>query len=323
MKSFEYKNAQTLEEAQIAASPDWNITQYYAGGTDQLSLLKHDIISPERLINLKKIQGLDDIVLNKKEVKIGSTVTLSDIIKHASLNKRFPVLARAASLVASPQLRNMATIAGNLCQRPRCWYYRGDFNCLRKGGDICYSVGGENKYHCIIGGDPCFIIHPSDMAVCLTALDASVVIYEKKKEQLVALDNFYVLPEDDLLRENILKPHQIIKSIQIPNPEKETVTYFEKVRERQSWDFAIVSVALSLKVKNKKVIKGKLVLGGVAPKPWTDSRWNEALKDMDLNSRSIDSFVQNILADADVMDQNEYKIQMTRNLVKHMLSSAG
>jgi len=323
MKSFEYKHARSLKEAQKLSASDWSNTQFYAGGTDQLSLLKHEIITPQRLINLKTIEGLNTISTHRDFTEIGALVTLSEIIKHQEILKRLPVIAKTAGLVASPQLRNVATIAGNLCQRPRCWYFRGDFDCLRKSGDICYAVGGENKYHCIIGGDPCFIVHPSDMAVCLMALDSNVVIYDKNKERMISLDDFFILPEENPYRENILEPNQIITSVHVPHSGKGIMNVYEKVRERQSWDFPIVSVAMSLQLDGNLVKKGKIVLGGVAPKPWTEKSMNDDLKDLKLNKKPINDFSNTILKDADVMDQNDYKVQMARNLVQHMLQSAG
>jgi xanthine dehydrogenase YagS FAD-binding subunit len=183
-------------------------------------------------------------------------------------------------------------------------------------------VGGEDKYHCIIGGDPCFIVHPSDMAVCLMALDSKVVIYEKNQKRTIPLDDFFVLPEDNPHRENILKAGQIITSIRVPLPGKKTITLYEKVRERQSWDFSIVSVAMSLELVGNIVKKGKIVLGGVAPKPWTDKSVNDALKNLKLDTPSITKFSNSILKDAEPMERNNYKVQMVRNLVQHLLQNA-
>ncbi len=319
MKSFEYVHAHSLEEAQKFAGSDWNSRLLYAGGTDQLSMIKHDIDRPDRLVNLKRIPHLNKLEKGREGLRIGSLVTVSDLVKDPHIKKNYTVLYEAAMHIATPQLRNMATVGGNLCQRPRCWYFRGDFPCIRKGGDTCFAVGGENKYHCIIGGDPCFIVHPSDLAVALMALDARVVIYDNHKEEKTALKDFFVLPEKDPLRENRLQPGQIITAVEIPAPAPGTWSHYDKVKERGSWDFALVSAALVVSGDKRKITSGRLAFGGVAPVPWMDEDIIRQLADLSTEKAALKGFSEKLFRDAVTLGQNEYKIRMARNLVLSMM----
>lgn len=319
MNRFKYKQPQNLEEAsQWLANPNTKALPI-AGGSDLLGLIKHHIEAPEILVNLKSIDGLSQIKYDKKQgLTIGSQVKIAEIAEHKIIRQKYPVLAEAANQVASPQLRNMGTLGGNLCQRPRCWYFRGDFDCLRKGGDTCFAIGGENKYHCIVGGGPCYIVHPSDTAVALLALDAEVSIYSNGDERIIPIDDLYILPEDNVQKENILEPGAFITEIIIPDPENTQSTY-TKFKERAAWDFAVVSIAIVLQVKGNKVNSGKLAFGGVAPRPWIDKELNQRLIGLELNENSIDDFVSAVMSDAEPMEKNQYKILLARNLIKKIL----
>jgi len=218
-------------------------------------------------------------------------------------------------------LRNMGTIGGNLCQRPRCWYFRGDFPCLRKGGDECFAVSGENKYHCIIGGGPCYIVHPSDLAVALLALDAKLTIAWKNGSKTVPISQFFVLPEDDPYRENILNPGEIVTAIHVPFKGEDLLSGYLKFKERGAWDFAVVSVAASLKVENGKIEEGKVAFGGMAPKPWQEATLNQTLSGLPISEEALESLKQITLTEADPLEQNGYKLPLARNLMKRLLSN--
>lgn len=319
MRKFDYLQPNTLEEAsKMTLSAEE--TMLYGGGTDALSLIKKDIYKPQKVINLKKISALNKIEFNDKELRIGALVTISEIAKDPSIKERFNVLHIAAKEIASPQLRNMGTIGGNLCQRPRCWYYRDDFDCIRKGGGECFAYEGRNKYHCVIGGDPCYIVHPSDMGVALTALDAKINIYsEKNGEKIIPINDFFILPSDDLMAENILQPGEIVKEIIIDMKNAGTKSNYVKFKERETWDFAIVSVAASIRTNDNKILDGKIVFGGVAPKPWIDKEFNKLLPGLKLNESSIEEAVKIILKDAVPLKENGYKIPLIRNLTKRLL----
>jgi xanthine dehydrogenase YagS FAD-binding subunit len=320
MQTFKYVQPKNLSDATGISEKDGNAAVLFAGGTDVLGLIKNDIISPSEVINLKSIPGLNNIVYSDGEgLTIGALTTIAEIAEHPVIMKKFTVLSDAAKEVASPQLRNVGTIGGNVCQRPRCWYYREEFDCIRKGGDICYAIGGENKYHCVVGGGPCYIVHPSDIAVALVALNAEFTITNGNDFRKVPADKFFVLPEQNSLQENILKPGEILTEIFIPDLPSSTSSRYIKFTERNVWDFAIVSVAAVVNINGDKINSAKIVFGGVAPIPWIDEDLNSMLSGMELSDKSIDAAAANTLMDAEPMEKNEYKIPLARNLVKKVL----
>lgn len=320
MKNFKYIKPKTLKEASQALGNSWKEALLLAGGTDVLSTMKEDIDQPGKVVNLKSIPGLNTIEYDQeKGLKIGALSTVTEIAEHPVINQRYKVLAEAAQQVASPQLRNQGTIGGNICQRPRCWYFREEFNCLRKGGEICYAVEDGNKYHCIIGGSPCFIVHPSDIAVALVALNASVEIYAHKKNRNVPIRKFFVLPDENVERENILKPGELITSIHVPELSEKTVSGYLKFKERAVWDFAIVSVAAVLKKSGAQIQNGAIAFGGVAPKPWFEQNVSTQLAGTELTGDNVSSLTSQILAEAEPLDQNRYKLPLIRNLTRRLL----
>ena len=235
------------------------------------------------------------------------------------IKEKYTVLSEAADKIASPQLRNVGTIGGNLNQRPRCWYFRKDFDCIRKGGSICYAVDGENKYHCITGGGPCYIVHPSDMAVALLSLDASVNIFSGKKTRTIPISDFFILPEVNHLKENILEPGEILTEIIVPELPGNTKSGYYKFMEREAWDFAVVSVAAVLTKNGNSLRKGRIAFGGIAPIPWLDKNINNILNGLPLNDDSINKAVSQILVGADPLEQNEYKIPLVRNITRNII----
>jgi xanthine dehydrogenase YagS FAD-binding subunit len=320
MQTFKYVQPKSLSDAAGISEKEKDAAILFAGGTDVLGLIKNDIISPSEVINLKSIPGLNKIEYSDGAgLKIGALTTISEIAEHPVIMKKFTVLSDAAEEVASPQLRNVGTIGGNICQRPRCWYFREEFDCIRKGGDICYAVGGENKYHCVVGGGPCYIVHPSDIAVALVALNAGFTITNGKDIRKVSADKFFVLPEQNSLQENILKLGEILTEIFIPELPSDASSRYIKFTERNVWDFAIVSVAAIVNKSGNKINSGKIVLGGVAPIPWIDEDLNSMLNGMELSDKSIEDAAANTLMDAEPMEKNKYKIPLARNLVKKVL----
>jgi xanthine dehydrogenase YagS FAD-binding subunit len=320
MEHFEYLQPKTIKDASKMVTEKPEKTILYSGGTDVLGMIKDHLIFPEQIINLKSIPNLDKIEYTSgKGLRIGALTKLTEISHHDLINKKYSVLAQAAKEVASPQLRNIGTIGGNICQRPRCWYFRGEFNCLRKGGDICYAVDGENKYHCIIGGAPCFIVHPSDTAVALLALDAVLKIFNGKKYKEVPINEFFILPETEVRKENILEPGDIITEIMIPDLPSNTKSTFIKIKERQVWDFALVSLAAVIRKSGNQIISGKVAFGGVAPAPWIEKSVNQKLAGLNLTKKTIDDLAELSFAEAIPLEQNEYKIIVARNLLKKAL----
>jgi xanthine dehydrogenase YagS FAD-binding subunit len=319
MKNFTFKQPTNLKEAVKIFKVHPQATPF-AGGTDLLGLMKDDVFNPQVLVDLKKLPNLDKInYIAGKGLSIGALAKVAHLTTNKTVNQKYKALAQAANAVASPQLRNMGTVAGNLCQRPRCWYFRGDFNCIRKGGDTCFAVDGENKFHCIIGGGPCFIVHPSDTAVALLALNASVNIMAGKKKRNVALKDFFVLPDQDSMNENILKPGEFITEIIVPDASPNMHSKFLKFTERDVWDFATVSGAVVWHGTKDKITSGRLVLGGVAPIPWLEETISNKMSNLILNEKNIDQLATLVLQKAEPMSQNDYKVAMARNLVKQLL----
>lgn len=319
MVNFELVNPKTLDSVPALLSKKWDETMLLAGGTDLLDMLKERLVRPQRVINLKSIPGMS-YIKNGKGLEIGALTTIAEIAEHASVRKNFAVLAEAAESIATPQLRNMGTLGGNLCQRPRCWYFRAkDIVCIKKGGSKCYAVEGLNKYHCIFGGGPSYIVHPSDSAPALMALGASLDILGPQGKETMALADFFELPIDNIRREHILEPNQLITAIKVPQPAPGTKSAYLKFREKQSLDFAIVSVAAVLQMEGKVCKKASVVLGGVAPMPW-----RAAATEAELNGKTLTAEVIKKAADAAVdkampMKQNAYKIQLTKVMVRRAL----
>jgi xanthine dehydrogenase YagS FAD-binding subunit len=233
MQSFKWINATSVDEVKEIFVQQGDKARIFAGGSDLMTMLKERLDTPELIVSIGNIKALKYIREEEDGVRIGAMTVLADIAEHPALGRKFTALAQAAKAVGSPQIRNMGSIAGNLCQRPRCWYFRGPFICIRKGGDTCYAVNGENQYyHAIIEGTDCFMVHPSDTAVALIALDADIIIAGVKKDRAVKAENFFIGPDEDIEKENILEPDEFITEIRIPATAINTRSTFLKTRIR-------------------------------------------------------------------------------------------
>lgn len=322
MKPFEYVRASSVAEAADLLGTQRDTAKLLAGGTDLLGEMKDYITSPARLISLRAVPGLNKIEFDsKKGAKIGALVTLSELAAHKGIGSAYGVLVQAIGFTAMPQIRNMATIGGNLSQRPRCWYYRDEETlCLKKGGTKCYAVEGENQYHAILGGGPCYIVHPSDPAPALMALGASVVITNGKQERTVPLAEFFVLPETNVKRENILAQNEIITHVLIPAPEPNTHSAYYKEREKDSYDWALSScAAVVTRDSSGKVTKASIVLGGVAPIPWRAKAAEAALVGQVVSETSLAAVTKAAVEGAKPMTKNAYKVPLTEAVVKRAL----
>jgi xanthine dehydrogenase YagS FAD-binding subunit len=282
---------------------------------------------PSRLVNLKRIPGLDRIQGSAKTgLTIGALVTLTNLEEHPVVRASFPGLAEAAHSVATPQIRNLGTVGGNLCQRPRCWYFRlEEVICLKKGGSECYAATGENKYNAIFGGGPSYIVHPSDLAPMLVALGASVSVVGAEGKRVIPLDKFFTLPsEGSIRRENVLRNDEIITQIQLPaSPVAARSTYL-KFKERESMDFAMASVAAAVKLTaGKTVTQARVVLGGVAPIPWRASAAEQFLTGKTLSNEVLAEAAKLALQGAEPLQKNAYKIPLTQTLVRRALAKVG
>ena len=318
MNDFEYLQPQSVEKASNYLSKN-SKSILYAGGTDILGLMKDDIFNYTQLVNLKNIESLNYIKYDENVgLKIGALTKLSEIEKNETIKKYAELLQLSVKEIATPQLRNAATIGGNICQRPRCFYFRGEYNCIRKGGDTCFAVMGNNKYHCIIGGGPCYIVHPSDSAVALLALNAKFKINDGKNEKVVSAKDFFILPEVDDQKENILKSGEILTEIIIPNSGNK-ISKFIKIKERGAWDFALLSIAGIFDIKDKIIKSGKITFGGVAPIPWEEEGINKELINFKIDDENINKLSNSVFAKAEALDMNSYKIILAKNLIKKIL----
>ena len=253
-------------------------------------------------------------------VRIGALATVAQLAASSELRAAYPALAEAAESIASPQVRSQATVAGNLCQRPRCWYYRNEETvCLKKGGDECFSWAGLNKYNAILGGGPSYIVHPSDLATALVALDATVVTDRRS----VAAGEFFTLPADaDVSRENVLAPDELITSIELGAPRAPAWrSTYVKFKERESFDFAVAAVALALRMDGGRIAEARVVLGGVAPTPWRCPSTETLLVGRAIDASLGQEAGEDALRGAEPLEFNGYKIPLTKALVARALAS--
>jgi xanthine dehydrogenase YagS FAD-binding subunit len=246
--------------------------------------------------------------------------TLAEIARDDGLRRSYTALAEGAGAAASPQLRNQGTLGGNLCQRPRCWFYRGEYPCLRKGGDTCFAIEGDSRYHCILGGGPCFIVHPSDTSPALVALGAVArIVGPGGRGRTVPLEQFFVLPSQHVTKENVLEPGEIVVEVTLPAPP--TRSTYRKARARRSWDFALAGAAVALTMADDRVTQARVVLSGVAPVPWRAKAAEAALNGRRLDAKAIRRAAEAAVEGADPMPDNRYKVALTRGVVEQALAS--
>jgi xanthine dehydrogenase YagS FAD-binding subunit len=318
LPKFNYHRAKTTDDAlRLLSSGNARV---HSGGTDLLGCLRDGVFGADSLVSLSNIEALRGIRQTKDGgLRIGAMTTIADIAADDLVRKHYPGLAQAASDVASPQLRNQATLGGNLCQRPRCWYYRGDFDCAKKGGDICYAVNGENHYHAILGGGPCYIVHPSDTAPMLVALQAVARINGPRGDRLVGLDEFFVLPSTAIEKENVLEQGEIVTDIMLPAPETGLRSTYRKVRERGAWDFALAGVALAVKFEGDTVIDARVVFSGVAPVPWRSRETETVIIGKRVDAALAARAAATAIKKASPLEQNRYKVPVLQGAVEESL----
>ncbi len=327
MKAFRLHNPRTIEEALQLLEPERVSslkTAVLAGGMDLVTELKEYLAQPDDIVNLKGIEGLSGIEAEPGGgVRIGALCTLARLEEHPVLQRTHAVLTQAAASVASVQIRSQATLGGNLNQRPRCWYYRNEESvCLKKGGTECFSYGGLNKYNAILGGGPSYIVHPSDLAPALLALDASVELVSRKGMRTVKIEKYFTLPsEGDVLRETALEPGEILRSVVIPPQKVWMRSTWLKFKEKSSFDWALSAVALCAVTDGKTIREARVALGGVAPVPWRAKAAEAALANAPMERKSFEAAAEAALRGAEPLSQNAYKIPLTKGLLIRALES--
>jgi xanthine dehydrogenase YagS FAD-binding subunit len=254
-------------------------------------------------------------------LRIGALTPIADLAAAPVIKEKYRAISDAAAVVASPQLRNQGTLGGNLCQKPRCWYYRGEIHCLRKGGDTCFAYEGESEIHALFGGDRCYVVHPSDTAPALVALGATAKVVGPGGSRLVPLKDLHVPAAVDPQRETVLERGEILTSVVLPPPAEGQRSSYRKVRTRAAWDFALAAVALSLNIKDGVVQDAHVVLGGVAATPWIATAAEDLLEKSRLDGQTIARAADAVLAGAAPLAKNGYKIPLLRGLVVSQLEA--
>ncbi|HWN97820.1 MAG TPA: xanthine dehydrogenase family protein subunit M [Blastocatellia bacterium] len=324
MRAFEYASPGTKEQAVSLLGNNWADADVLAGGTDLLALMKDDVVKPKRLVNIKDIQELRGITVSSgRGLRIGALVTIQELADHPQVLKSFPVIAKTAGEIAGPQIRNMGTIGGNLCQRPRCWYYRAGFGLLAKdeSGEPLVPAG-DNRYHAILGNSgPAYFVSPSTLAPLFIALGATVRLFGPKGKREIPVEKFFVVPQTESDREHDLKPNEIVTEIVVPPlGGVKSATYEIRQKEAMDWPLAFASVALTM--SGGKVTAARVVMGHVAPVPWRSTEAEAALVGKAVTEESAKAAGDAAVAGAKSLGRNGYKIQLARVAVKRAILEA-
>jgi xanthine dehydrogenase YagS FAD-binding subunit len=323
MKSFEWVQAQNIDDAIAQLGPGVVVK---AGGVELLDRLKEGIDAPARLVNIRGVAGLDVITVGGDgALTLGPTATLAMIEANGDVKKKWPALAAAAGHAATPQIRNMATIGGNLVQRPRCWYFRSaDFHCRKKGGSVCYAQHGENQFHAIVENGLCAIVHPSTVSTALVAYGASVKLKGKKGERIVPLEKFFALPTVDVTRENVLGGDELVAGIVVPAPAASTRAAYHKQQEKESFDWPLADVAVVLEMDGRTCKRASIVLGAAAPVPWRAKSSEAILGGRVIDERAAEAAANAAMHGVTPLAKNQYKVPIFRAVIRRtILAAAG
>lgn len=321
MRQFDYSSATTVDETIQLLGHDGSIKPL-AGGTDLLTLMKADITAPLHLVDIKRLdelpRGIDE---TGQGTRLGALTTLAEIELSEHIQERYPVLAQAAALAATPQLRNMATIGGNLLQRPRCWYFRNaQFHCWLKGGDECHALDGENQFHALFDVSPCVAVHPSDLSAALLALDATVQLRGPSAERTLALQEFFRPPSEDHRQETVIGTDELLLSIHLPALPTGTKSIYLKAMDRKVWAFALVGVAARLRLQGDRIVDARITLSGVAPIPWRLTAVEQMLLGQRADEATFARVAEAALAQACPLEHNGYKVPLAQALIRQALT---
>jgi xanthine dehydrogenase YagS FAD-binding subunit len=319
MNTFAWIEPEDVASAIAAGSEKGAL--FKAGGVDVADLLKDRVAEPTALVNLRRVGELDFLREEKDALAIGPLVTLSRLAEDARVIKGARALAQAASLAATPQIRNLATLGGNLAQRPRCAYFRSElFHCRRKGGTECFAMLGENQEHAVFDNDLCAIVHPSGTATALVALGASVKLRGTKGERTLPLEQFFVLPAQDVTRENVLQPGELIVEVRVPTGRR---SEYVKLMQKQTFDWPLADAAAAIDFSGTKVREARVVLGGAAPVPRRAAEVEKALAGRTLDAATAQSAALLATKGATPLDGNKHKLPALQAAVLRSLRAAG
>ncbi len=327
MKNFTYYRPKTAEEAVGLLDEKWGRVELLAGGTDLLDLQKEYVAQPDKVVSLSAIDelvGVKDLATGLTRFRIGAGTKLAAIADQADLKKLFPALTEAAGIIGGPQIRNMGTLGGNLCQRNRCWYFRDEHTkCLLKGGEKCYALDGENRYHAIFTqGHKCVIVHPSTLAPALIALGATAEVLGPKGKRPVELAKFFRAPSSASEREHTLSPNEMVLNVTLTDQQLKNASY--EVRHKQAYDWPLVQAAVAFRLAGGKASSIKIVLGHVAPTPYVAEKAAMALDGKAVNEETAAAAGKAAAEGAKPLSQNGYKTKLVEVAVKRaILTAAG
>lgn len=324
MRDFKIAEPRTAEEAAALLAEAAEPAALIAGGTDLLDELKSGVATAGLVVDLRGVEGLAGMARDKGGLRIGAMTRVADLAASADVARDYPSLKEAALSLATPQLRNVGTVGGNLCQRPRCWYYRDpQVKCRKKGGFNCYAFQGRNKYHALFGGGSCYIVYPSDLAPALISLGATAVVATVKGERTMPLEKMYALPDVDVTRETALAKGEFLKAVVVPAPKPGRKAVYVKLKERGTWDFALVSAAVAAVVEGGRLAEISIVCGGVAPVPWRLKKAEDALRGQAATEEAVGRAAEAALADAAPLRENGYKTDLLRAALKQAVMAVG
>jgi xanthine dehydrogenase YagS FAD-binding subunit len=321
MPAFELVQPESAAEAQRLLQQNGSDAWVLAGGLDSFDWLKDRIKRPKTVVDLSGVAELRGIRVTDSGIEVGAMTTLTEISQHPIIREKYGVLADAASLVASPQIRNQGTIGGNVSQDTRCWYYRAGWPCYRAGGNICYAdtPEGRNREHAIFHADRCVAVNPSDTAPALIALDAKFVISTRKGERIVDAEDYFVGPDIDITRLHILQPGDLLTAIRIPPDWAGAHFYFEKIRDRNVWDFPLLNVASAMTVSGGRIERIRIAVNAAAARPLRLRSVETAVVGLPPNTRTGEMAGKIAVQGAVPLQFNAYKIPLMRNLVKRSI----
>ena len=324
MAAFELFQPTSVDDAVALLDEHREDAWVLAGGLDSFDWFKDRILRPSVVVDLGGIESLRGVRTTNDGLEIGATTPLSEVVTHPEIVENYSLLVEAAELVASPQIRNQGTIGGNLNQDTRCWYYRDGWTCYRAGGNICYAdtPASMNREHAILEADRCVAVNPSDTAPALIALDAQMVIQSSSGERVVNAEDFFIGPSTDITRMSVLQPGDLLTTIRVPATFAGAHFYFEKVRDRQVWDFPLVNVASAILANNGIIEEARIAVNGVAPRPLRMTAVENALRGESLDDTTAERVSELAVRGAKPLRHNAYKIPMMRNLVKRSIQRA-
>ena len=321
MQAFEYASPTSLQQALGLLGAKWGEADVLAGGTDLISLMKDYVATPKRVVNIKGIKELHGISRSAQGLRIGAATTFDELASDKSVRAEYPSLTTAVLGVASPQIRNMGTVGGDLCQRPRCWYFRQGYGLLALKDGQSLVPNGRNEFHAILGGGPAYFVSPSSLGPALIALGAKVKLMSKSGSRVVDVAKFFVTPQSEDTREIALMPNEILTEIQVPAARGVRNATYE-VRQKNAMDWPLATASVALQMQGNSIGKAAIVLGHVAPTPWPATDAANGLSGKSLSDDVIEQAAQAAVAGAKPLSENGYKVQLARVAVKRALAEA-